>query len=309
MNHPYADAIRDRVLSALADNRVPGFSFLGHFLQLDWPTISVDSIVQTMPSGPHCRDSEGRVSTGALCAMMDIGLATAPRLQIGPSARQATVQMHLQFTGSPADGALAMDAVFEGFSANGALRQSFARGVVRSDGVLVCHARGAFVALPPPRGIDLGPLPWERGRSGTLPALNPIELDSRERAVFEACNRALASCDDDHAFIEWFWGMMPEATKGGAYCEVAIGPVLSNRVGDVQGGLLLGLAAATAKVAAAGYPMLSPLSAWFISPGRGENLSVRAEVLHTGRSFAVVRTQVRSGDDALVLEAVSNHSA
>ena len=81
MNHPYADAIRDRVLAALADNRVPGFSFLGHFLQLDWPAIGVDSIVQTMPSGPHCRDLEGRVSTGALCAMMDIGLATAPRLQ------------------------------------------------------------------------------------------------------------------------------------------------------------------------------------------------------------------------------------
>jgi acyl-coenzyme A thioesterase PaaI-like protein len=309
MDRPYADAVRNRVLSALADNRVPGFSFLGHFLQLDWPTIGADSIVQTMAAEPHCRDGEGRINIGALCGMLDIGLASAPRLKIGPSARQATVQLHLQFTGYPANGPLAMEAVFEGFSAGNALRQTFSRGVVRSDGVPVCHARGAFVALPPPRGIDLGPLPWERERSGARAPLKPGDLDPREQAVFETCNRALASCDENHAFIERFWGMMPEPTKDGACCEVAIGPVLSNRVGDVQGGLLLGLAAATAKVAAPGHPMLSTISAWFISPGRGDSLSVHSEVLHTGRSLAVVRTQVRSAKDLLVLEAVSNHAA
>mgnify|MGYP003289864270 CR=1 FL=1 len=54
--HPDADAIRHRVLTALAANRTPGFMFIGHFLQLDWPSIGTDAIVETLPAGPHCRE-------------------------------------------------------------------------------------------------------------------------------------------------------------------------------------------------------------------------------------------------------------
>ncbi|PJN93912.1 hypothetical protein CNY89_17625, partial [Amaricoccus sp. HAR-UPW-R2A-40] len=107
------DAIRSRVLSALGDNRVRGYSFLGHLLRLGWPRIGTDSLVVTMDAGPHGRDPDGRVSLIALCGMLDIGLATAPRLSIGPAARQATVQLHLQFTGAPAKGPLALEAAFE----------------------------------------------------------------------------------------------------------------------------------------------------------------------------------------------------
>lgn len=303
------DAIRSRVLSALGDNRVRGYSFLAHLLRLGWPRIGTDSLVMTMDAGPHGRDPDGRVSLIALCGMLDIGLATAPRLSVGPAARQATVQLHLQFTGAPAKGPLALEAAFEGFSAGHALRQAFSRGVVACDGVPVCRASGAFVPLPPPPGVELGPLPWERTPSGSRPAPDPGDLDTEERAVLDACDRALASARNGRSFIEAFLGVTPEQTPEGAQSVLTIGPQHGNRVGDVQGGLLLAMAAATAQAATPAHPVLSTLSASFLSPGRGEKLRIRSEILHAGRSLAATRTQIRSTDGKLALDAVCRHAA
>ena len=102
---------------------------------------------------------------------------------------------------------------------------------------------------------------------------------------------------------------MPRATSGGASCRVPISPQISNRVGHVQGGILLGLAEATASAAVPRHSAVSTISAWYISPGQGTALSVRSRVVHAGRSFAVVRTEIRNADRRLVLEAMSNHAS
>jgi acyl-coenzyme A thioesterase PaaI-like protein len=90
---------------------------------------------------------------------------------------------------------------------------------------------------------------------------------------------------------------------------VKIGPQIGNRVGHVQGGILLGLAQATASAAVPDHPAVSTVSAWYISPGQGKSLSVRSKVVHAGRSFAVVRTEIRNTDRSLVFEAMSNHAS
>jgi acyl-coenzyme A thioesterase PaaI-like protein len=262
-----------------------------------------------MEGGTHCNDVDGRIGLIALCGMIDTGLATVCRHRSGMMGRQATVQMHLQFTGAPAEGPVALEAVFDGFSMGSILRQSLCHGVVTSGDVPVCHARAAFVALPPPSGASFGAFPSEDAR--TLQPLAEGDLDAAERAVVDACDRALASDDGGHAFIDRFLGMTPEpyADVAGSGCSVATGSILSNRVGDVQGGLLLGLAATTARAAAPDHPHLSTLAASFMRPGRGEALRAHAEVLHRGRSLASVRTQIRLSEGTLVLDAVSTHAA
>lgn len=304
-----ADAIRNQVLLGLAGNRSPGFHFPGYFLQLAWPRIGEDSIDETMAAGPHCLDADGNISLAALCVMLDTALATAPRLKIEPGARQATVQLHVQFTGHLARGDLMMTSRLTGFSAGTAVRQSLAGGTLFSEGKPVCHANGSFVVLPPPPGITLAPLPWQRAQGLQPEPLTLSELDAGERAVMRACEAALVKADKDHAFIEHFWSVLPEPAKYGARCSVKNGQHLGNRVGHVQGGILLGLAAATAKAAVPRHPMLSGISAWFISPGKGTILRIRSKVLHAGRSFAVVRTEITTADGSRVLEAVSNHAA
>lgn len=64
------------------------------------------------------------------------------------------------------------------------------------------------------------------------------------------CESALTRADQQHAFIEHFWGALPAPTASGARCTVKIGAQHGNRVAHVQGGLLFGLAAITACAAA-----------------------------------------------------------
>lgn len=308
-NKSDADEIRERVLLGLAGNRSPGFHFPGYFLQLAWPRIGGDSIDETMPVGPHCRNADGGINLAALGMMLDTALATAPRLRIQPGARQATVQINVQFTGHPACGELMMTSKLLGFSEGAATRQSLAGGTLFSEGRPVCHANGTFVVLPPPEGVALAPLPWQRANGAETAPLDLRDLGNGERAILKACDSALRRADHQRAFIEHFWGVLPEPTSYGARCSVKNGPHLDNRVGHVQGGILLGLAAATAKTAVPRHPMLSSISAWFISPGKGKTLRVRSKVLHAGRSFAVVRTEIKTADGKRVLEVVSNHAA
>jgi acyl-coenzyme A thioesterase PaaI-like protein len=305
---PDPDSIRQRVLRALAGNRDPGFHFPGYFLDLSWPRIGKDAIEQAMAAGAHCFDAHGAVHAAAVGVMVDGALATAPRPLIETGARLATVHLDMQFTGHAPSGALHMEAAFEGFFAGNAVKQALSRGVLTSDGEPVCYATGTFVMLPPPVGVKLAPLPWQLDGE-PKPPLDLRELDAKERAVVRAAEAAVNAHDGQHTFIERFWGITPKHTATGATCRVKIGPQIGNRVGHVQGGILIGLAQATASAAVPRHPVVSNISAWYISPGHGKALAVRSKVIHAGRSFAVVRTEVKNADGTRVLEAVSNHAA
>jgi acyl-coenzyme A thioesterase PaaI-like protein len=304
------ETIRRRVLAALAANRTPGFHFPGHFIGCTWPRIGDDELEQTMLDGPQSRNVDGTTSLAAFCVLLDTALATASRLKIERGARQATVHLHAQFTGAPLRGALAAHTSMGGYTSGAAVRQSMTSGTIRAGATPVCRASGTFVVLPPPPGVNLAPLPWQR-EDGAAPVapLEPRELDSEERVVLKACNAALKRADDQHAFIEHFWRILPVPTDRGARCTVKLGPQHGNRVRHVQGGLLLGLAAITAQAAAPRHPQLSAIAAWYISPGQGRALKITSTQVHDGRSFAAVRTEIRNADGSRVLEVASHHAA
>ena len=303
-------AILQRTLSALAGNRAPGFHFPGYFLQFEWPRIGERDVLQTMVAGDHCLDADGSVSPAALGVAVDGALASAARLGTETGGRLATVNLSVQYTGhKAAAGVLEATGQLEGFSESAAASHAITRCVVTSAGRPVCYATGTFVPLPAPPGVELAPLPWQQSGATRAAPLEMASLTEPERKVMAAAKRALARADARHAFIERLWGVLPKKTAGGASCRVPIVPQIGNRVGHVQGGIMLGLAQATAGAAVPAHPTVSTISAWYISPGRGDALSVRSRVVHAGRSFAVVRTEVRNADRSLVLEAMSNHAA
>lgn len=305
-----AQAMRRQVLLALAVNRTPGFHFPGHLLGCAWPRIDEDELEQTMLDDPLSRNVDGSTNLAAFCVLLDTALATASRLKIERGARQATVHLHAQFTGAPLRGALSARTRMHGYTTGAAARQSLTSGEVYAGGERVCYASGTFVVLPPPPGVNLAPLPWQREDGGAPVApLEPRELDSGERAVLRACDVALVRADGQHAFIEHFWKIMPVPADRGARSTVKLGPQHGNRVRHVQGGLLLGLAAITAQAAAPRHSQLSAVAAWYISPGQGRALKIASKRIHEGRSFAAVRTEIRNADGSRVLEVVSHHAA
>lgn len=311
-----ADAIRQHVLQALARDRTPGWSFTGHFQGVQWPAIGADAMTVTMPTGPHCADAAGNVDVAALLVLLDAALASPSRLNLEHGARLATTHLNAQFTGAVARDdvrkQVSVEAQWQGASQSGAMRQLVSRGSLMSDSHLVLTGSGAFVQLSPPGNSEaMAPLPWQR-RDVVEPApLTPAQLDAREGAVYAACEAALtASASDPRStFLQHFWGMLPERTEHGAQCVVTVGPQLANRVGHVQGGILMGIAAATAQLAVPTHPVLSNLSAWFTGPGRGGTLLATSRAVHSGRSLAVVRTEITGAGGARVLEVTSAHAA
>jgi len=309
MIHTDIESIRRRTIAALTANRAPGFHFPGYFLEVLWPQVGEWDLVQTMQAGPHCIDADGNTNAAVLGLTVDGALATSARLKLTPGARLATVHLKLQYTGRPATGELAAAARLEGFYEGDAVRHAITRGVLTSSGQPICYAGGTFLLLPAPPGVKLAPLPWQQEPAAPVQPLKLRELTPPERAVVRAANAAGARSDDKHAFIEHFFGIMPRATATGAACRVKITPQIGNRVGHVQGGILLGIAQATASAAVPDHPAVSTVSAWYISPGQGKCLTARSKIVHAGRSFAVVRTEVRNADRTLVLEAVTNHAS
>ena len=308
MNH--AAWIRQSVLAALARDRTPGWSFTGHFQNVAWPRIDANSMTVTMPVGPQCTDAKGNVELAALLVLFDAALASPTRIALAAGTRMATTQLSVQFTAAKVKGAPSVETVFEGATGDGALRQRLSRAALSHEGRLVMTGHGAFVQLPPPPDAGvMAPLPWQRTDLAEPDLLEVNQLDARESAVLDACDAALANASEQTSFLRHFWGILPRPVAAGAECHLRIGPQLANRVGHVQGGILLGIAAETARVAVPRHSVFSNISAWFLSPGRDAHLECRASIVHEGRSFAVIRSEITGAGGVRVFEAMTAHAA
>lgn len=306
--NPENAMIRERALNAIARNRIPGLHFTGHFLGVEWLEATPEIVRLKLPDGPHCRDADGRVNFVALGMLADHLLATTTRTDGDQGARLGTLFLQLQFTGAPICGDITGEARLLGRSEGAAMQKMTSAGTISANRRTVCQASGEFVFLGAPPGVSLAPLPWQRGES--FPPVEPVaeqDLHPEERAILKTCDRALKRASPQATFVQHFWGGIPRRTASGASNRPEIGLHIGNRVGHVQGGALLGLAGVTARAAAPAGMMLSNLSAWYISPGRGAALSIRSRVLHAGRTTAVVRTEIRTTEGERVVEAVSHH--
>ena len=305
----HADAIRVQVLRGIAGNRLAGLHFPGFFLNMEEPRVARETVSMPLADGPHCRHEDGELDITALCLLADSALATASRCRMVPGGRLATLHLGLQFTGAPVIGRVHADANFLGSTDGTAVRQLLAAATLFAEGRVVCHANAEFGALNPPPGVNLSPLPWERAAWQRPVAAAVASLDAPERAIFKACNAALARTASGGSFIEQFWGGLPRQNAHGASVRFAVGPHIGNRVGHVQGGISVGVAVRCACAAAPTHMMLSNVSAWYISPGRGKALAVKSRVVHAGRTIAVVRTEVKTATGDRVLEVVTHHAA
>jgi len=299
-----AEAIRRRVLEAIALNREPGFHFAGNFVQLSFDrTDPADSRVR-VATGPHCDDRDGEANIGVVAMLADMSLAACIRGGMDPATRLATVSMSLQFTGAPARGPLHAAARFEGFFGGGESRQAQSRVVLHGSDGAVLHGHGAFMALEPPPGFKLFPMPSGERHAQPL-ALR--DMTREERALLRHADATLATGPED--FLKRFWGYAgARRTASGAVCTMKNGAHVANRVHHVQGGILVGLAVSTARATLPHAWALTGVTACFTAPGMGRALRARSRVTHHGMTTAVVRTEVLGPNGRRVLEALTTHS-
>ena len=295
-------AIRERVLHALALNREPGFHFAGNFAQISFERTASEESRVTLGLGPHAVDADGQINLGFVAMLADMSLAATIRANVHPATRLATVSLSMQFTGMTLSGPLESVAEFQGFLGGGDTRQALSRARIVGPGGLVAIAHGAFVPLGTPPGVVAFPLP-RNPRSA--PAIPESELRGDERLVLGIADEALTH--GVKGFIRHFLGYQPRRTKTGASTTMRNGAHVANRVGHVQGGLLMGLAATTAMAALPASWGLSGIHAVFVSPGQGKALRATAKLVHHGSMTGVARTEVKGQDGRRVLEATTTH--
>jgi acyl-coenzyme A thioesterase PaaI-like protein len=302
-----AEAIRRQALRAIAANRTPGFHFVGHFLAARWLETSVGCARMLLPDAPHVRNEDGHVALTALAIFADTVLSTATRSSIAPGERLATTYLHMRFTGADAVGDVAAEATMEGRSVDAGGDYLTASATLSVAAQPVCRATATFARLAPPPGVALAPLPWQQA-TRAHPAVDENALAADERAILDACDAALAATSAGESFLRHLWGGRGGPNTTGASRRLAIGPHLSNRVGHVQGGILFGIAAETAREAAPQGMRLENVSAWYVGPTRGQALGARSRLLHAGRNTALVRTQVKS-QARVCVEVMTQHVA
>jgi acyl-coenzyme A thioesterase PaaI-like protein len=301
--------IRNQVLRGIAMNRVPGYHFIGNFLGISFDRVAVDDARLTLDAAPHCAEADGGLNLSALAVLADLALAATVRAGLDPATRLATVHMHLHFTGVPLTGRLEAAGALQRFLQDAAAPQGIAQVAVNAAGGLACYGSGAFMVLKPPPGVELHPMPQPRrgDPAPALPAAGTLHRD--ELKVLKHAQAMLESrVARGDSFIRHFLGFEPHHVAGGAACSVKNGPHIGNRVGHVQGGVLFGLAAATACAALPASWMLTGVSAWYISPGEGRTLKIRSKIVHHGRLTSVVRTQVSGKNNRRVLEVMTSHA-
>ena len=165
----------------------------------------------------------------------------------------------------------------------------------------------------PPKGVELHPVPHRRRGENPTPDIPGGKLLPDEKKIVAAAEASLAWVrEHGGSFVRHFWGVQSTHQPGGSHATVKNGPHIGNRVGHVQGGILLGLAAENASAALTPHWQLTALSAWYISPGEGRALKIRSKVVHHGRLVAVVRTEVtgkgHDGKRRKVFELMTTHA-
>jgi acyl-coenzyme A thioesterase PaaI-like protein len=303
------DQIRRRVLRAIALNRTPGLHFPGNFIELSFDQVASGDTRVSYETGPHCVEAHGGSDLGSLAVLADFALGTAVRADLHPATRLATVSMTLELAAAPRAGIVRAASRCHGFAGKGDGRTGRSRVVLEDPGGEVGYGSGTFMVLEPPPERTLHPVPHRKRGDAEPPPLAERDLAPDELCILRHADAALErSAKTRQPFIRHFWGFLPQAARGAATCVMPIGPHVGNRVGFVQGGILLGLAAVTASAALPDTWTLSGISAAFISPGDGAALKAQANVVHHGRRVSVVRTELTRSDGRRVLEVMSSHA-
>lgn len=307
LNHD--EFIREQILRAIALNRIPGYHFCGNFFDLWFEDVHDGKARVTIKSAPHVTGIDGNMDPTPLAVAADFAAATAIRTAGDPSDRLATVSLHMQLTNAPISGDLVAYGTLDGFFEGVKGRLGLARFHLESDNQLVGFGTSTFMVLPPPGGRKLDPIPWINNRPGdvTLPAIS--NLDESEQEIVSRGERAIAaSRSRGTAFLTEFLNIRSEAGDRRARTRMDNGPHVGNRVGHVQGGISMGMVIESANAALPAEWALVGITASYVSPGEGDELTAHSEVIHRGRLTAVVSTKLIGIEGRLVLEVTTNHT-
>jgi len=304
-NHP----IIKKAQRAIALNRTPGYHFCGNFFDFVYDKASPQHSVVHIDPEPQNTDHDQSIHLVLLAILADMGLATGIRFGLDDRTRLATVSLSLQLTGARTTGRVEAVTDTQGHLHGSKGSQGVSLTHIRSGETLIAVGYGAFMILPVPNGGSLPAVPWVEKKAPADPPLDLETLTDDEKWILARVRSSIEHCKQTgEDFATHFLNFHPEQQERGAYCEVLNGPHVANRVGHVQGGVILALGMVTANAALGSEWMLSGVTATYISPGEGEAIHAQSKIIHQGRMTAVVQTSIYNKTGRQALEVLSTHA-
>lgn len=304
-NHP----IMKKARRAIALTRTPGYHFCGNFFDFVYDEASPQHSVVHIDPEQQNTDRDQSIHQILLAILADMGLATGIRFGLDDRTRLATVSLNLQLTGARPLGRVIAQTSTQGHLQGAQGSQGVSLTHIKAGETLIAVGYGAFMILPVPNGASLPAVPWVEKKAPADPPLDLHTLTNDEQWILERVKDSIKHCEttgDD--FATHFLNFHPYQQERGAYCEVLNGPHVANRVGHVQGGVILALSMVTANTALGPDWMLSGVTATYISPGEGEAIHAQSKIIHQGRMTAVVQTSIYNKTGRQALEVLSTHA-
>ena len=304
-NHP----IYKKAKRSIALTRTPGYHFCGNFFDFVYDNASTEHSEVHVDPEPQNTDHDQSVHLFLLAILADMGLATGIRFGRDDHTRLATVSLSLQFTGARPTGRVVAVTDTQGYLKGAKGGQGVSLTHIKADNTLIAVGYGAFMVLPVPNGATLPAVPWVEKKAPVDPPLDLQTLTNDEKWILERVKASIEYCERTREeFATHFLNFHPQPQERGACCEVLNGPHIANRVGYVQGGVILALGMVTANAALGKEWMLSGVTATYISPGEGEAIRAESKIIHQGRMTAVVQTSIHNKTGRLALEVLSTHA-
>jgi acyl-coenzyme A thioesterase PaaI-like protein len=292
-----------RVLAATLANRTPGWNFAGHFLGIEYHSVHENNTLCFCRSRPELLTAAGQLDVSVLSVLCDIALAASARPRVGPSIRLATVSMSIYLLRALDDTSLSARSRLLRCDADSGLVTMTAD--VHAGPHRVATATATFLAMQ--TATPLAPVPLRaQAPSGGECDSATIDLTPEEQATLDRAHAADAAAPS--GFLQRFWGGQLTTTEQGAEGTFETGKHTGNRVGNVQGGLLMGLAINTGQAAVGDDCQLAAVHASYIRPGRSRHIALRGQRLHRGSSTANASVAISDEAGSTLLSALVEFS-
>lgn len=299
--HSGLNPILARVLHALAVNRRPGASFISDMLDATWHDDGGRASATLAPSSQYL-DARGEIDPLVFGTFVDITIAHAIRTGFTYSGYMLTSNVHIRLTGAPRKGPITLRGGFEGVTQGSATPIASGRVEIEGAEGLVGWATALFAVID-------GESHAVRFERDNAPPLQPSDLDAREAQIYALAGDALRrSAANGTAFISEFWGIVAKATDSGATSVITSGPHVANLLGILQGGLQIGIAQTTAEAALGPDWLTTSINACLLRAGSSAEFVTTSEMVHRGRTTAVLKTRLCDAAGKTVIEVGTTHA-
>lgn len=289
--------VMERVMRGIGLNRRPGYHFPGNFLDFRG-----DGRISILEQGPYCTDENGEIDMGYFSLFFDVSMGLAIRKALSHYGRLATLSISATFTGRLRRGPLTARSEFLGLVEGAARPQALVRTAIENAEGMVGYALASFVVVK-------GQVTVPKDEPREPAALTLKDLDASEADIVSRAKAALdRMAREGGAFPTRFFDAAITKDGGTARSRVENGPHITNRVGHLQGGIQIGLAARNAGATLGDGWILTGANVSYVRPGEGEAFDVVTEVVNKGSTTATLSTQILDSDEKVVLHATTNHS-